>query len=193
MEKLSDAQLVEQYRAGDNEAIKFLISRHVRSIYNFIYRFAGNSHDAEDITQEAFVKVWRHIAKYDPQQEFRGWLFAIARNTALDWLRKKRPLTFADFENETGENALADTLVDPALLPNELAMQTDDTQAVNALLGGLSPRYREVLALRYNDQLTFDESSKKLGSPLDTVKSQSRRALIALKKLLSAPKGKIYP
>ncbi len=187
MKELSDAQLIERHQAGDSGAFAFLVRRHVKPVYNFVYRFARNSQDAEDIVQEAFVKAWRHIGKYDSAQEFGGWLFAIARNAALDWLRKKRPIAFADLEAATGSNP-ADALADSGPLPSVLAMQADDVRMLGGLLQRLSPHYREVLALRYKQQLTFNQISVILGKPLHTVKSQSRRALIMLKKLTRAPK-----
>jgi RNA polymerase sigma-70 factor (ECF subfamily) len=192
--EMDDQQLIADYISGDDAAFSILVKRHMQSIYNFSMRIAGNPQNAEDITQETFLKVWRNIKKYRPEQSFRSWIFTIAHNTAIDFLRKKKQLVFSDFENEEGNNMLEDTLQDPALLPDELAARAQDQQLLAGLVAQLSPIYQEVLLLYYNEQLTFDEIGRILGKPLDTVKSQHRRALLALRKLLeSAPKYYMRP
>jgi len=143
-----------------------------------------NKQAAEDITQETFIKVWKKIKKYNPDKNFKTWLFTIARNTAIDWLRKKRNLVFSNFENNEGENYLENELVDPNPLPDKILTQTEDQEFVEKLLQQLAPIYREVLILRYNNDLTFEEIAEILDKPLDTVKSQHRRALIILRKLI---------
>ncbi len=183
-----DKQLVAQYGKGDEDALATLIRRHIKPVYNFIYRFTGNAHDAEDIVQEAFVKVWRNINKYRPDESFKTWLFAIAHNTAIDLLRKKKHLVFSDFENSEGENFLLETLADPEAPPDEVIATLEEKKMVEGLLSQLPLLYREVLVLRYQDDFTFKEIGAILHKPLDTVKSQHRRALIVLKKLIDAPK-----
>ncbi len=179
-----DKQLISDYLTGNENALHDLIRKYLKALYNFAYRLAGNTEDAEDITQEIFIKVWKNIKRYDQNYSVKTWLFAIARNTTIDWLRKKRDLVFSDFETNEGENILFDTLTDPMPLSDEIIARTEDKKFLNHALSKLPLMYREVIILRYQDGLTFKEIGDIVGKPLDTVKSQHRRALIALRKLL---------
>lgn len=196
MLKGNDKQLIINHLKGDEKSLEILIQRYLKPIYGFVWRYVGNGRDAEDITQEVFVKVWRNLKKFDPRRShfatlrgrqnksFKTWIFSIAKNTCVDFLRKKKTLPFSEFENEEGKNTLAETLVDPTLLPAEIFERTSIAQTLNTTIQRLSPKYRSVLTLRYNNQLTFREIAESLGKPLQTVKSWHRRALAALKKLL---------
>jgi len=151
--------------------------------------------DAEDVTQEVFVKVWRNLKKFDQQKSFKTWIFSIAKNASLDYLKKKKAIPFSEFsarggsafggENVAGENMLAETLADPAPLPQELLERAGIAQVLNKTMEKLSPKYRMVLFLRYNDHFTFREIAETLGESINTVKSRNRRALIKIRKLLS--------
>ncbi len=184
-----DQQLINDYLGGNGEALAILIRRYLKPTYNFIYRRIGSQSDAEDITQETFVKVWKNLNKYRKGESVKTWIFQIAKNTAIDWLRKKKNIVFTDFEDETGKNPILETLSDQEPLPDALVLKLEDTKLLTALLEKLSPLYREVLVLHYKDHLTFDEIGKILEKSPDTVKSQHRRALIQLKNLLNAPKS----
>lgn len=184
MENLSDAQLVSGYLRGDKEALQILISRYLKQVYSFVYRNVGNARDAEDITQETFVKVWRNLKKFNQEKKFKTWIFKIAQNTCFDFFRKKKPVPFSEFENEEGDNTIAETVADPAPLPEEIFDRENLAQELSAAIETLPPKYRAVLFLHYNDHLTFQEIAELLGEPLDTVKSRHRRAVIALRKIL---------
>ncbi len=187
MEK-TDAELVADHINGDESALPLLIKRHIRSVYNFIYRFIGNKQNTDDITQEVFIKMWKKINTYKPSKNFKTWLFSIARNTSIDWLRKKKNFVFSDLEHEDEDYSFSDNLADPAPLPDELIEQIEKTNMLSNILGQLPPLYREVLLLKYYQQFTFEEISKILKKPMNTVKSQHRRGLFLLRKLLDAPK-----
>lgn len=183
----TDKQLIIDYLAGDEKSLEVLIKRYLKPIYNFVYRYVGNEQEAEDITQEVFVKVWRNLKKFDQNKKFKTWIFSIAKNTSIDWLKKKKAIPFSNFENEEGENLLTKTLADPAPLPNEILERAGIAETLNVAINQLSPKYRMVLFLRYNDHFNFREIAEALGEPLHTIKSRHRRALIQLRKLLSKP------
>ncbi|MDP2967508.1 MAG: sigma-70 family RNA polymerase sigma factor [bacterium] len=210
-----DKILIEKYFQGDEKSLEILIQNYLKPVYSFVYRYIGNAGDAEDITQEAFVKAWRHLKRFDRNKSFKTWIFSIAKNTSLDFLKKsrsalggKKTIPFSELENEERENTFAETLIDPSPLPQEILERQDVSQVLNRLMEKLSPNYRMVLFLRYNDHFTplevhsaaggmapaisglpltgftFREIAESLGEPLNTVKSRHRRALIILKKLL---------
>lgn len=186
--KKDDKQLVVDYLSGNEDSLNDLINRYLKPVYNFIYRLSGDQKEAEDLAQESFFRMWKNLSKYHQTENFKTWLFTIARNVTIDFLRKKKSLNFADFEDAEGENALVENLADPAPLPDEVVASIEKNKLLDDLLNKLPLKYREVLLLHYLDELTFDEIGKVLKKPLDTVKSQYRRALIALKKTIDAPK-----
>lgn len=185
MQNRSDEQLVADYLAGNEKAFEFLAQRYLRPIYSFIRRYTGESQNAENITQEVFVKAWRHIKRFNRNKSFKTWIFSIAKNTAIDFLKKKKTIPFSKFENEEGENLFAETLADPAPLPQEFLEKSAIAEKLASAMEKLSSKYRMVLFLRYNDHFNFREIAESLGESLNTVKSRHRRALIQLKKLLT--------
>ncbi len=180
----SDKQLIADYLAGDEKSLEVLFGQYLKPIYSFIYRYIGSASDAEDITQEVFVKSWRALKKFDQNKSFKTWIFSIAKNAAIDYLKKKKAIPFSEFDEESG-NLISDTLTDPAPLPHEILEKAEVTQVLNSAMEKLSPKYRMILFLRYNDHFSFREIAESLGEPLHTITSRHRRALIKLKELLS--------
>ena len=183
--EITDKQLIDDYLNGNDAAFALLVQRQINPVYNFVYRLVRNTQDAEDITQETFVKMWKNLKRYNQDQNFKTWLFTIARNTAIDSLRKKKSFVFSDFEIADGKNPFLDTLADPAPLPDELAARAERQTLFGSALGKRSPAYQEVFTLHHDSDLTFDEISTRLGKSINTVKSQYRRALLTLRRLLT--------
>lgn len=177
MKSYTDEQLIADYLKGDEGALEILIKRYLKPIYSFTFRFVGDSATAEDITQETFVRVWRNLKKFDKNKKFKTWIFSIAKNASIDWLKKKKAVPFSNFENENGENSLINKLADFILPPKEplLAMAMEK----------LPSKYRMTLSLRYDDQFTFREIAERLGESINTVKSKHRRAISLLGKLIA--------
>jgi RNA polymerase sigma-70 factor (ECF subfamily) len=177
----TDDDLVRAYRSGDAAALTLLIDRYLDTIYTFAYRMTNRKEDAEDIAQDTFVKVWRTIGRYKLTGTFKPWVFAIARNTAIDRLRKKRIAVFSDFEDREGRNVLIETLGDPETLPATLIEKAEQKGLLEKSLAELSPGDREILSLHYGEEMTFDTIGTILKKPLNTVKSRHRRALEKLR------------
>jgi len=181
----SDYELVFSYLSGDSESLEILIRSYLKPIYSFTYRYVGNSQDAEDIAQETFVKVWRHLKRFDQSKSFKTWIFSIAKNTAIDFLKKKKVISFSDFDTEDGGNIIADTFADMAKSSQEIFERKETAQMFESAMAELSPKYRMVLSLRYNNDFNFREIAETLGESINTVKSRYRRALIMLKNLFN--------
>lgn len=179
----TDEELIQQYLNGDESAFERLVERHLTPLYGFIYRLSGNPEEATDLTQETFLKAWKNIRNFDQERSFKTWLFAIARNTVFDYLRKKKQVLFSelDTENESFESSLEDT----AILPEELFAQNESQQQVEQTLLNLSPEYRSIVLLHDTDSLTFEAIAEIVGKPMNTVKSQYRRALLQMREFLN--------
>ena len=182
-----DEQLIVRSRTGDAAAFAALVHRYLRPIYGFVCRQIGDAEEAHDVTQEVFVRVWKHQKTFDVTRRFKTWIFHIAKNAAIDAIRKKRPLAFSQLGRDDEAVPLIDTIRDPAPLPSELFDRADLARVLTDALQKLSPTARAVLLLRYNGHFTFREIAESLGEPLDTVKSRHRRAIIALHALLTDP------
>jgi len=88
MERL-DSQLIADYLKGDEKSLEILFGRYLKPIYSFVYRFVGEGQEVEDVVQDIFLKVWRNLKKFDRSRSFKTWIFSIAKNTAIDYLKKK--------------------------------------------------------------------------------------------------------
>ena len=187
---LKDEELVFHYTKVESQsAFAELVNRYLKPVYNFSLRLCGNPKDAEEISQESFVKLWKNIGKFRQGEKFKTWFYTIVRNTTIDWMRKKKHVVFSEFDNAEGDNYLEDTLIDTEKTAHELFELSENKDLVEKLLYGLSVQYREVLLLRYHESMDFEEIGKMLSKSVNTIKSQHRRALITLrKKLEHAPK-----
>lgn len=184
MDTRKDTQLIADYMNGDEQSLEVLIGRYLDNVYYFVYRYVGDKQEAEDVTQEVFVRAWKNLKNFDSQKSFKTWIFTIAKNAALDTLKKKKTLNFSVFENENGENALFETLMDDALRIDAISEQKGIAVTLTKAIEFLSPAYQTVLSLRYHDDLTFATISEVLREHLNTVKSRHRRGLILLKDIL---------
>lgn len=182
----TDEELIADYLSGEEAAFGELTNRHLRGVYSFALRLVGDAAAAEDISQETFLKAWKSLKKYNQaSSKFKTWLLRIARNTAIDYLRKKKHIPLSAFENEAGGNVLAETVADTGELAPTMLERLDDARELHEVLAQLSPKHREILLLYYSNDLTFEEIAQMLGEPANTVKSRHRRALVALRTLIA--------
>lgn len=179
-----EQQLIDDYLKGDKKSLEILIQQYLKPIYSFVYRYIGGAEEAEDITQEVFLRMWRNLKKFNHQKSFKTWIFSIAKNASIDFFRKKKMTPFSEYENERGENAIVETLIDSSASAGEILERKDLGEKLAKAMEKLSPKYRMTLFLRYNDHFTFREIAESLNEPIDTIKSRHRRALILLKNLL---------
>jgi len=166
-----DQQLVADYLGGDEKALEILFGRYFKQVYRFAHNYSKNSEDAEDITQKTFLKAWRNLKKFDTNKSFKTWLFAIAKNMAIDFLRKKKDVLLSE----------AETLINPALSPMALSEKTEKFHNLVLAVGKLPQKYSEIISLRYNSGFSFAEIARFLGEKLNTIKSRHRRGILMLK------------
>jgi len=178
-EILTDENLIRQYLDGDSHALDILIERYLKPIYSFVYKNVGDQPQAEDITQEVFVKVWKNIRKFDQKKSFKPWIFQIARNTSIDYLRKKKSIPFSRFENEKGQNMLINNIIEK---PLNLLENLSDKNTVAAALQGLTEKEQKIINLRHIEGLSFKEIAEVFRESVNTVKSRYRRTLLILRK-----------
>jgi len=179
LEILQDKELIQKYLQGDSGALDLLIERYLKLIYGFVYKNVGGAADAEDITQEVFVKVWKNIKKFDQEKSFRPWIFQIAKNASIDFLRKKKSIPFSRFENEQGQNALVDNIATP---PLNLIEKLSDKQTIITAMKGLGEKEQKLINMRNIEGLSFREIAENLKESINTIKSRYRRALLMLKR-----------
>lgn len=184
MDEQSDEILFAAYCEGESIALKTLLERHMVRVYRFAHLFHPDESFAEDVVQETFIKVWRYRDRFDPKKKFSTWMYQIAKNTALDHLKKKRMLPFSSFEAEDGTNILVEGLRDPEPLQDALFEKAEREELLSLALKKLSHEARTVVVLRHVEDLTFREIGEMLGEPLDTVKSRYVRAVVSLRKTL---------
>lgn len=184
----SDSQLILEYLNGDAEAIEHIVAKYLKPLYNFALRQTGSPEDAQDIVQETFVKVWRNIKKYDKEKSFKVWIWSIARNVTIDWQRKRKiPVSY--FNSEDGD-FVENNIPDTGPLQDELFEIKETKESLEKILLKIPPDRREIVILHYNNGLTFEEIALILDKPMNTVKSNHRRAMITLRKhLQSEPKN----
>ena len=182
---MDDNYLIDKYIEGDEDSLRILIEKYTPSIYNFSIRFVGIE-NAKDTTQDVFLKVWKNIDKFKKSKaSFKTWIYTIARNTITDYLRKKKSINFSSLDTE--EEIFESNIEDKSILQDEVFSKLEDISFLNDLLAQIPPRYREILILYYQEDMTFKEIGEIMNKPLNTVKSYHRRALILLKEKI-APK-----
>jgi RNA polymerase sigma factor (sigma-70 family) len=163
---------------GDQKAYAELMSRYKDSIYYMLLKMVNNRDDAEDLTIEAFGKAFRNIRQYTPDYAFSTWLFKIATNNCIDFIRKKRKLMLSidrGFENEEGQDVSLEVRSDgPG--PDDVMMKKQKVMMMKDVVDKLKPRYRRLVELRYYQELSYEEIAVELNLPLGTVKAQLFRA-----------------
>jgi RNA polymerase sigma-70 factor (ECF subfamily) len=182
-----DLILVERYKEfSDQSALTELMGRYRESIYYMILKMVNNQEDAEDLTVEAFTKAFMNLHKYVPNFAFSTWLFRIASNNVIDFLRKNRIETVSLYANDDEEGTeLMDkifTLNVPS--PEDIFIKSQRAEILREVLSTLSPKYEELITLRYFNELSYEEISEQLKMPIGTVKVQLHRAKKIIKSLL---------
>ena len=173
------AKIARGLRDGDMELLADLVERSQRRLVRYLLYLTGRRDYAEDLAQETWIRVLQRGSQYDGRQRFDPWLFAIARNLAIDYLRKKRKgVETASLPNDPDAMLLLPT---SGPSPFEAAARNEDAIRLAGKLHTLSPLYREALLLRFQEDLSLPEIAQVLGAPVTTVTSRIYRGLAALR------------
>jgi len=173
-----DRELVASAKKGDNKAFEALLRKYRKSVYYMLLKMIKNPDDAEDLTQEAFAKAFNSIEKFDATYAFSTWLFRIATNNCIDFIRKKRIQTVSidqPMEGDDGSNIRFD-VKDENLDPNQTMLKKQRKKYLNMAIERLPEKYRTLVELRYFRELSYEEVAQELEIPLGTVKAQLFRA-----------------
>lgn len=182
---ISDQELIMQILNNDQKALEILVKRYLSLVYSVAFYYVGNYDDAQDVAQEVFVKVWKNLAKFELEKKFSSWVYQIAKNTSLDWLKKKKSVPFSDFADVNGKNYLAENICDFSSDLSELVDRVSDAVLLKSSLDRLPLLYQEVVTSHSQDGMTFQEIAESTSQSINTVKSRYRRALASMKKIIS--------
>lgn len=168
--------LIRRAQHGNTDAFGQLVTQYQQAAYNIAYRLTGNRQEAEDVAQEAFVKTYQALDHFDAQRPFAPWLYRIVTNTALNWIKRRRPEAELDEE-------LAPSPTTPT--PEAQAITAETSARLRAAIAELPPNYRAVIELRHFQGLSYHEMSAVLNAPLSDIKSWLFRARRRLRETLA--------
>jgi len=187
---LKDFRLIDEaVNQNDEQAYAMLMENYNKPVYHMVLKMVRNVDDAEDLTIEAFAKAFKNLHKFKKDYTFSTWLFRIATNNAIDFIRKKKLETTSlnsSYTDDNGTNISID-VPDKELNPQERAIKSQRIEQIQLIVTKLPAKYQRLVRLRYFDELSYDEIAKELDSPLGTVKAQLHRARELLSELV---KGK---
>lgn len=185
----NDFKLVSKAREGDQKAYADLMHRYKDSIYFMALKMVNNKEDAMDLTVETFAKAFEKLDKYQPEFAFSTWLFRVGTNNCIDFIRKKKLNTtsISGMVDDDGDERPLQIKAD-SLNPEEASMKKEQSQTLKVLIDSLPQRYRNLIVLRYFDELSYEEIAEQLDLPLGTVKAQLFRARYLLGNIVNANK-----
>ena len=172
-----DIDIIKMCLDGDTDAFEELITRYKKLIFNTAYRMMGNREEAEDITQEVFIKIYNSLSKYDPEFKFSTWALRITSNLCIDWLRKRK--------GETVPIEEVYDLKDDGLTPEDEYISKERQSRVQTAINKLPDKYKELIILFHHRNLSYQEIMDITGETLTIVKNRLYRARQMLKEELS--------
>lgn len=180
------SEIVKRAQNGSLEDFHQLYSLFAKPIFNFIWRLAGSPDDAEDLTQDTFLKVYSELRNLREPSQFRFWLYRIARNEVYQKLRKSQRRTEISLDSE--ESPLFNILADDAigLDPEKVALSRELNEVIDSALSSLKPKYRDVFILAVFEKISYEDISKIVGRTLLSVKTDIYRARLTIKEAITA-------
>jgi RNA polymerase sigma factor (sigma-70 family) len=178
---------------GDQQAYAELLNKYRDSLYFMMLKMTSNATDADDLTIEAFGKAFKNLNQYTPEFAFSTWLFKIAANNCIDFLRKNKRILFADnfFDDDNEYSDAPSNIPSDSLDPEEKIIKKQKIQLMHDVVEKLKPHYRLMIELRYFKEWSYEEIATELDLPLGTVKAQLFRAREFLYQILRTSQEKI--
>lgn len=178
---------------SDQKSYAELLSLYRDSIYFMMLKMTNNHYDAEDLTIEAFGKAFKKLDQYTTEYAFSTWLYRIATNNCIDFIRKNRRISINDqfHLDDENQNYVIETISSESLTPEEDVINKQKINLMHELVSSLKPHYRTLIEMRYFDELSYEEIAEQLNLPLGTVKVRLFRARDLLYNILKTKQGSI--
>lgn len=186
-----DYKLVKLATNGDEKAYAELLDRYEDAIYYMLLKMVNNKSDAEDLTIEAFGKAFKNLTQYTPNYAFSTWLFKIATNNCIDFIRKKKGNLISLDQTFDDHESIGTPLQSNTPDPEEDMIKSQRVTLMRNVVGNLKPRYRTLVELRYFKEYSYEEIATELNLPIGTVKAQLFRARELLYNILKSSKPNI--
>jgi len=173
----TDYELVRECLDGNTDSFSELVARYRKLVYSVAYKFTRDSEEVNDLSQEAFVKIYKSLGRYDPQYKFSTWTVKVATNICLDFARKKKlnSISFDEIEKHARVNST----------PEDILLKMEKTTAVRRAIAELPEIYRLPIVMYHQKGMSYNEIAEALGKPLSIIKNRIFRARHVLKTSLS--------
>ncbi len=172
-----DSVLVKRAIGGDEKAFKNIIKRYKNPVAQIVYKLVRDRNQLEDLTQEVFIKAFQHLNDFDYEHQFASWLFKITNNHCIDYIRKKRLRVYSiDDQLKTEDGEMGYEIPDSTYEPDLNLLREQKSRLIRQAIESLPKKYREVIVLRHQEELSYEEIAKKTGLPVNTIKVQLFRA-----------------
>lgn len=183
--KENDSDLINQAKVGDAKAYDKLLKKYKNSVYNLVLRMVRDHQEAEDLTQEAFIKAFSSLTSFNEEYAFSTWLYKIATNNCIDYFRKRKLQTYSlDKPLQYKDSEIHHEIPDPDLDPEVSIIATERSKIIREAINTLPEKYYKAIILRHNEEKSYEEIAEILGLPLGTVKARIFRAREMLNKAL---------
>lgn len=183
--KENDSDLISRAKSGDSKSYDKLLKKYKNSVYSLVLRMVRNSQEAEDLTQEAFIKAFNSLASFNEEYAFSTWLYKIATNNCIDFFRKRKLQTYSlDKPIQYKDSEIQHEIPDPDLNPEKSIMASERNKLIKEAINKLPEKYHRAIVLRHSEEKSYEEIAEILGLPLGTVKARIFRAREMLNKTL---------
>jgi RNA polymerase sigma-70 factor (ECF subfamily) len=182
---VEDAVLVKRAVSGDEKAFKSIMKRYKNPVAQIIYKLVRDRSHLEDLTQEVFIKAFQHLGDFDYEHQFASWLFKITNNHCIDYIRKKRLRVYSiDDQVKTEDGEIGYEIPDSTYEPDLNLLREQKSKLIRSAIEALPKKYREVILLRHQEELSYEEIANETGLPVNTIKVQLFRARELMYKFL---------